>query len=432
MYRANISWAEKTVQEQNDWRSKCVNLIASEQIMSRRARAVMGSDFCHRYAEGHPGERYYQGTEKVDAIEDKLKRLLRMLFQCVHTEVRAISGTNANEAVFSSYIKHGDIVMVNSTPGGGHISHQRTGTVGKYTANVISFPTVEHGYTIDVPKTRTLIRRIRPKLVVMGKSLFLLPEPIAEIRDLCDKYKIPLVYDAAHVLGLIAGKQFQQPLKEGADIVVGSTHKTFFGSQRGLILSNLSNNDWKRIDKGAFPGSSSNHHLDTLPPLFIATCEMLAFGEEYARQVVTNAQALAAAMDKAGFAVQLKDLGYTRSHQVAVDVSAQGGGAFVSSQLKENDIIINMNLLPHEPLANHANPAGIRIGVQEMTRMGMKEPEMEQIADLMAGATMRNQDVKADVNKLRARFQTVAYSFDEESNGCEKAHNATDRSACAK
>ena len=413
MYRSNIAWTEDMVHQQNEWRSRCINLIASEQALSRRARGVMGSDFGHRYAEGHPGERYYQGTGKIDAIEDKVKRLLRMLFRCVHAEVRPISGTNANEAVFSRYISFGDLVMVNSTPGGGHISHQRAGSVGKYTTNVISFPTVDHGYMLDVGRTKDLIRRIRPKLIVLGKSLFLLPEPIEELRDVCERYKIPIIYDAAHVLGLIAGKQFQDPLKEGADVLVGSTHKTFFGSQRGLILSNLPNRLWKRIDKGAFPGSSSNHHLDTLPPLLISTCEMLAFGQEYAARVVANAQALAAALDRLGFNVQLKDQGYTRSHQVAVDVSEQGGGSFVSIQLQENDIILNMNMLPHEPLSRHDNPAGIRIGVQEMTRFGMAEAEMERVAELIAEAVVQGRDVRDEVNRFRERFQDVKYSFDE-------------------
>ncbi len=129
MYSSHIARVESLVQEQEEWRSQCVNLIASEQVMSRRARSVMGSDFCHRYAEGHPGERYYQGTDKIDTIETDLKRYLKTLFGCLHTEVRPISGTNANEAVFSRYIKPGDIVMVNSTPGGGHISHERAGSV---------------------------------------------------------------------------------------------------------------------------------------------------------------------------------------------------------------------------------------------------------------------------------------------------------------
>lgn len=413
MFASQITRVEEIVREQNDWRGHCLNLIASEQVMSRRARAVLGSDFAHRYAEGHPGERYYQGTDKIDTIETDLKRYLKKLFGCLHSEVRPISGTNANEAVFSRYIQPGDIVLANSTPGGGHISHQRAGSVGKFTKNVLSFPRTKDGYHIDVTRTRSLIRVIKPKLVIFGKSLFLFPEPIQELYDVCDKVNARIVFDGAHVLGLIAGKQFQNPLAEGAHILTASTHKTFPGPQRGVILSNLDGDEWRRIDKGAFPGSSSNHHLDTLPPLLITTFEMLAFGEAYAAQVVKNAQTLAAALDKKGFDVQAKEFGFTKSHQVAVDVSRFGGGSAVSSLLRESDIIVNMNLLPFEPLAHHDNPAGIRIGVQEMTRVGMKEAEMEHVAGLMAAALIEGKRVADEVHQMRNKFQKVQYSFDD-------------------
>jgi len=416
MYTQHIGRVEALVGEQNEWRRFCINLIASEQIMSRRARAVMGSDFCHRYAEGHPGERYYQGTDKIDTIESDVKRYLKALFGCLHTEVRPVSGTNANEAVFSRHISPGDIVMVNSTPAGGHISHQRTGSVGKFTRNIISFPQTRDGYHIDVDRARRLIRAVRPRLVVFGRSLFLFPEPVDALYEVCGKVGARIVYDAAHVLGLIAGKRFQNPLAEGAHILCASTHKTFPGPQRGIILSNLDWEEWRRIDKGAFPGSSSNHHLDTLPPLLITTFEMLAFAEEYAAQVVKNAQTLGASLDKAGFAVQAKEFGYTRSHQLAVDVSQYGGGSAVSSLLKENDIILNMNLLPFEPLSRHDNPAGIRIGIQEMTRFGMKEPEMEHIAGLMRECVVDGKRVRSEVRKLREQFQQVRYSFDDEKS----------------
>ncbi len=413
MFASQIARVEEIVNEQNEWRGHCLNLIASEQVMSRRARAVLGSDFAHRYAEGHPGERYYQGTDKIDTIETDLKRYMKKLFGCLHTEVRPISGTNANEAVFSRYIHPGDIVMANSTPGGGHISHQRAGSVGKFTRNIVSFPRTKDGYHLDVAKTRRLIRTIKPKLVILGKSLFLFPEPIQELCEVCDKVGARIVFDGAHVLGLIAGKQFQNPLAEGAHILVASTHKTFPGPQRGVILSNLPAEEWRRIDKGAFPGSSSNHHLDTLPPLLITTFEMLAFGEAYAAQVVKNAQTLAAALDKKGLDVQAKQFGFTQSHQVAVDVSRFGGGSAVSSLLGENNIILNMNLLPFESLSHHDNPAGVRIGVQEMTRVGMKEAEMQQTADLIAAVLMDGKRVGEEVKKMRAKFQKVQYSFDD-------------------
>ncbi len=417
MYSSHIARVEALVQEQEDWRSQCVNLIASEQVMSRRARSVMGSDFCHRYAEGHPGERYYQGTDKIDTIESDVKRYLKTLFGCLHTEVRPISGTNANEAVFSRYIRPGDIVLANSTPGGGHISHQRAGTVGKYTRNVISFPLTKDGYHTDVGKTRDLIRAVKPSLVIFGKSLFLFPEPVQDVFEVCGQVGSRVVYDGAHVLGLIAGKQFQNPLKEGADLISASTHKTFPGPQRGLVLSNMDWEEWRRIDKGAFPGSSSNHHLDTLPPLLITTFEMLAFGEAYAAQVIANAKALGGFLSAKGLEVQAKEFGFTQSHQIALDVSRYGGGGAVSSLLKENYVILNMNLLPFESLAHHDNPAGIRIGTQEMTRVGMKEPEMEQIAQLMYDCLVQGKKVGDEVRKLRSRFQKVCYSFDDAASG---------------
>ncbi len=417
MYSSHIARVESLVQEQEEWRSQCVNLIASEQVMSRRARSVMGSDFCHRYAEGHPGERYYQGTDKIDTIESDVKRYLKTLFGCLHTEVRPISGTNANEAVFSRYIRPGDIVLANSTPGGGHISHQRAGTVGKYTRNVISFPLTKDGYHTDVGKTRDLIRAVKPSLVIFGKSLFLFPEPVQDVFEVCGQVGSRVVYDGAHVLGLIAGKQFQNPLKEGADLISASTHKTFPGPQRGLVLSNMDWEEWRRIDKGAFPGSSSNHHLDTLPPLLITTFEMLAFGEAYAAQVIANAKALGGFLSAKGLEVQAKEFGFTQSHQIALDVSRYGGGGAVSSLLKENYVILNMNLLPFESLAHHDNPAGIRIGTQEMTRVGMKEPEMEQIAQLMYDCLVQGKKVGDEVRKLRSRFQKVCYSFDDAASG---------------
>src|SRR5512136_3144427 len=153
MYERNVSHVEALVKEQNEWRSRCINLIASENVTSRRTRGVMGSDFAHRYAEGHPGERYYQGTEIIDEIESLLKKQLKTLFHCRQVDVRPISGTVANDAVFSRYIAPGDVVMVNSTPGGGHISHHRAGSVGKYTRNIVNYPLTEDGYRIDVERT---------------------------------------------------------------------------------------------------------------------------------------------------------------------------------------------------------------------------------------------------------------------------------------
>ena len=412
MYERNVSTIEDLVQKQNEWRGKTLNLIASENVLSGRARHVMGSDFAHRYAEGHPGERYYQGTEIIDEIESRVKKNLKSLFHCKQVDVRPISGTMANEAVFSRYINPGDVVMVNSTPGGGHISHHRAGSVGKYTQNIVNFPLTKDGYRIDVEKTLDLAQTVEPKVMILGKSLFLFQEPVRELAGFCKQHRISLFYDGAHVLGLIAGHEFQDPLEEGALLITASTHKTFFGSQRGLILANAGENEWRKIDKGAFPGSSSNHHLDTLVALAIATYEMMEFGQPYARQTIANAKALGAKLFEMGFKMQAAELGFTESHQLAIDVSEFGGGDEVARHLKDNNIILNMNLLPFESLDQVTNPAGVRVGVQEMTRFGMKEPEMEIVARLFKKCLIEGKYVGDEVTEFRQTFQKVHYSFD--------------------
>ena len=426
-YEKNVSWIEEIVTQQNEWRSQTVNLIASENVLSRRARRVMGSDFAHRYAEGHPGERYYQGTDKIDEIEIRVKKHLKTLFNCRQVDVRPVSGTVANDAVFSQFIRPGDIVMVNSTAGGGHISHHKVGSVGKYTRNIIDFPFTPDGYHIDVDKTINLIRILHPKVLILGKSLFLFPEPVAQLAEEVKKNEGIVIFDAAHVLGLIAGKRFQDPLEEGADVVTASTHKTFPGPQRGIAMSMMKEQEWRKIDRGAFPGSSSNHHLDTLVPLAITTYEMLDFGESYADQTIQNAKALARALCEFGFEVQAKQFDFTESHQVAVDVTPLGRGDEVARMLKDNNIILNMNLLPFEPLENVSNPAGIRIGTQEMTRMGMKAPEMRQIALFFKRCLKEGHYVGDEVVEFRRAFQTVHYSFDSATEAVQSAVGASGR-----
>jgi glycine hydroxymethyltransferase len=413
MYAKRISEIEGLIRRQDEWRATCINLIASENVLSLRARRLLGSDFHHRYAEGHPGQRYYQGTEFIDPIEERTRQEMKALFRCAQADVRAISGTIANDAVFSVLIPRDAPVYANTVATGGHISHQKLGSLGRYTRNYRNFPMLPDGYRVDVAKLKDEIAKDPPVAVLFGRSLFIHPEPVKEVAEVCREKKIVIIYDGAHVLGLIAGRQFQDPLAEGADVLMGSTHKTYFGPQRGVVLSTLPDAAWKKVDRAVFPGMTSNHHLDTLPPLLVATLEFRAFGEAYAAQVVTNARALAKALVAKGFAVDGAAFGYTHSHQVAVNVGAQGGGKQASETLKTNDIICNMNLLPSEQGRSPLDPGGIRIGVQEMTRIGMKEPEMEAIAGLMHEILVKGRNAKAEVNALKARFPKVLYSYDD-------------------
>ena len=412
----DIARVESIVRRQNEWRlGETINLIASENVLSARARALLPSDFNHRYAEGHPGARYYEGTQQIDLIEAEVRERMARLFRCSRAEVRTVSGTNANDVVFAAMVKPGSPVVVNSLPVGGHISHQAIGGMGKYTRDILQFPRLPNGYQIDVAASKDLLREKKPSVVVFGKSLILFPEPLEELAPVARELGAFVIYDGAHVLGLIAGRRFQDPLKEGADILMGSTHKTFPGPQRGVLMANLDDARWKKIDRMAFPGCLSNHHLMTLPPLLVTAIEMEEFGPAYASQVIANAKHFAGALQKAGFAVECADLGFTESHQVAVNVRAYGGGGKSAEVLTANDIIVNRNLLPHDPPKQVNNPSGLRLGVQEMTRWGMKEPEMEEIARLMKACVIDGQNVKGEVHRLKGRFTSVNYSFDKPS-----------------
>ncbi len=426
----DISDIEKIIARQNTWRqTQTINLIASENTPSEAVRRVQNSDFMGRYAEGHPNEgdkvnRYYQGTRYIDQIERMAQDEIIELFGVKQAEVRPISGNAANTAIALGWLRGGDTIVANSTDAGGHISHGAVGVFGRRIQNrgqslkiggpnsihLHYLPLTADHYHIDAKKTIEVIDTVTPQLIVMGKSLFLFPEPVEEVAAYCKTKDIPLLYDGAHVLGLIAGGQFQSPLQEGATWMTGSTHKTFPGPQRGVILGNMDaeaeKKFWPAADRGVFPGSSSNHHLNTLPALLVATREMKQFGREYARQIVRNAQALGSSLDELGTPVEAREFGYTRSHMIAVNVSAWGGGVEVAKRLEANDIIVNYNMVPGD--ADPRNPSGLRIGVPEMTRFGMDERAMGELAQLMHDA-IRGKDVKSQVNALRGRFVEMKY-----------------------
>jgi len=426
----DISDIESIIAQENAWRqTQTINLIASENTPSEAVRRVQLSDFMGRYAEGHPNEgdkvnRYYQGTRYIDEIESMATREIIELFRARQADVRPISGNAANTAIAMGWLRGGDTVVANSTDAGGHISHGPVGVFGRRiqsrgqslklggpnSINLHYLPLTEDHYHIDAQKTIELIERVSPQLVVMGKSLFLFPEPVTEVAAFCKTKDIPLLYDGAHVLGLIAGGEFQQPLHEGATWMTASTHKTFPGPQRGVILGNLDEEVekkyWPAADRGVFPGTSSNHHLFTLPALVVATREMQKYGREYATQIVRNAQALGRNLDELGTPVEARDFGYTKSHMIAVNVSQWGGGVEVAKRLEVNDIIVNYNMVPGD--ADPRNPSGLRIGVPEMTRFGMDERAMGELAQLIHDA-IREKNVKEQVHPLRRRFVEMKY-----------------------
>jgi glycine hydroxymethyltransferase len=397
------------LKKHNDWRKNCINLIASENVMSDFCEKLYVSDLMHRYAEGLPFKRYYQGLKYVDQIESLAEDAFKKHFKANFVDLRPISGTLANMAVFSALTKKGDNILTLGIDGGSHVSHEEPGAAGILGLKV--FHIEFKSSSIDLKKTEEKIFKIKPKFIVLGGSVILFPQPIKELKKICKKTKTKIIYDAAHVFGLITAGFFQNPLKEGADIITSSTHKTFPGPQGGIILGNIEKDLQKKIQAKVFPGVLSNHHLHRLPALYFALMEMKKFGNQYVFQIIKNAQALAEHLDKFGFDVLEKGKGFTKSHQVLLNVEKFGGGNLIAKKLEEANIILNKNIIPEDKI-DPRNPKGLRIGTQEMTRFGMEEKEMKIIAGFMKEIVIDGKSIgkiKKEVIKFRKKFQKMKY-----------------------
>lgn len=435
---------EKTF-ENTAWRQReCINLIPSEQTLSPMARLVSIMDPAFRYAEHKPLKAfydadvfYYQGTDFIEAVENLLEEELRQFLGCAEVETRAVSGQMANAVVFSAmvdYLNRADrkvqprrigCVMNNHIIRGGHLSSQPMGALRDFIAHderterpaAVNFPVLaENPYKIDAPACRELLERYKPELIIFGKSVVLHPEPVREIRAFVDDMGIDTVimYDMAHVLGLV-GPHFQEPFADGADIVTGSTHKTFFGTQRGIVASDYTEQQderyhlWEAVRRRTFPGSVSNHHLGTLTGLLMAAYEMNHFKDEYQRKVIANAKAFAGALKRCGMDVAGDaDVGYTQTHQVIVNVGYSRGPE-AARRLEDNNIIVNYQAAPNEEGFTAAG--ALRLGVSEMTRFGMTEGDFETVAQFIADVVNKDRPVKAEVKKFRSGFLDLNFCF---------------------
>jgi glycine hydroxymethyltransferase len=414
----NLKKIEEIIKRQNRWRKECLNLIASENVLSPLAERFLISDFVGRYNEhgikDGKFEEHYQGVKFSSQIEKICIRIFSQRFKTPYVDVRPISGAIANLAVYHAILKPGDVFLSPGLTFGAHVSSTEYGIAGVCGLKSIAMPFDEKKIQLNVKETVKLIRKVKPKLIMLGRSMFLFPEPIREIR----KYtKAIIVYDAAHVFGLIYGGKFQDPFKEGADIITASTHKTFPGPQGGIILGNpkLDKKIWKKIQNAIFPGIVSNHHIFRLPSLAITALEMNRFGENYTSQTIKNAKTLARELFKIGFDVLGKENGFTKSHQVIVNIKEFGGGKIIAEKLEKANIIVNKMALPKDKdIDATQNPSGIRIGVQEMTRFGMKEKEMKKIAYFIKKLVLDKiepKEVKKEVIDFRKKFQKVKYCF---------------------
>jgi aminomethyltransferase len=447
---------EKTL-ENTRWRQGvCINLIPSEMTISPMARLLSVMDPAFRYGEHKKVIAfydtdifYYQGTDFIREVERTLEEEMQKFLGCENVETRLISGQMANTAVFSAmvdYINRCDRkieprrirqVMNNHISKGGHLSAQPMGALKDFVARdprterpaVVSFPVLaENRYKIDVPATLELIDKHRPELIIFGKSMVLHKEPVAEIRQFLNAQQIDTVvmYDMAHVLGLV-GPHFQQPFVEGADLVTGSTHKTFFGTQRGVVGSRFKEHEeryelWESLLRRTFPGSVSNHHLGTLLGLLMASYEMNHFKDEYQKKVIANAKLFARALDDCGLDVAGDaSIDFTETHQVVVNVGyAQGPG--IASRLEANHIICNYQANTYEE--GFTASGALRMGVAEMTRFGMEEDDFRALAVLIHDVVTNDTNVADQVKALRERFRKLRFCFygDEYADMLQKLH----------
>ncbi|MBE5785748.1 MAG: glycine cleavage system aminomethyltransferase GcvT [Clostridiales bacterium] len=430
--------------ENHRWRQqRCINLIPSENTPSRAVQMLGASDPAFRYAEHKKVKSfydadifYYQGTKFIDEVEQLLVEQMKQYFGCREVETRVISGQMSNAATFSALVdwknrldrKHDakrlGYVLNNHIIKGGHLSAQPMGTLRDYIAvdpvternAVVNFPVcADNIYKIDVEETKKVIDKYRPELIIFGKSMVLHKEPVAAIRKFVDEQKIntTIMYDMAHVLGLV-GDSFQKPFEEGAEIVTGSTHKTFFGSQRGVIGVNYKPDElkyglWETIESRAFPGSVSNHHLGSQLALLMAAYEMNQFKAEYQKAVVESAKHFAKCLKAEGLNVAGDPaIDYTETHQVIVSVG-YGVGPEVAERLEENNVIVNYQATPDEE--GFTASGGLRMGVSEMVRFGFTKDDFAKLASLMADCILRGKDISEDVAKLRGEHLEMQYCF---------------------
>ncbi|MFB0499967.1 MAG: serine hydroxymethyltransferase [Candidatus Hadarchaeaceae archaeon] len=414
------------LQKHHEWFKTVLPLIASENVQSPAVREALTTDFGGRYAEGMPGERVYAGCTYIDQVELLAMELARELFKAEHANVQPVSGAVSNLAMYTALTDPGDTMMCLSIAAGGHITMGKKkfgGAAGAvHGLEVEYFPFDEKRMNIDVEATAKKIAEIKPKLVMFGGSLFLFPHPVKELSKVAKEHGAHVAYDAAHVIGLIGGGQFQDPLCEGAEVITCSTHKTLPGPQHGMILCKKELAD--PINRGVFPGMVSNHHLHAVAGLAVALAEMLEFGKEYTAQIVKNAKALGEALYDRGLAVLCADQGFTASHTLAIDVTKYGDGGVLERKLEQANVILNRELLPWDPRQGRhfRNPGGLRLGTSEVTRIGMKESEMGEIAEFIKRVIVDGEETKrvaADVAEFRRDYQRVHYCFESATQAYE-------------
>jgi glycine hydroxymethyltransferase len=383
------------VKRHEQWRGReCVNLIPSENVMSPAVRSLLSSDLGHRYTSR---EKFYMGTRFIDETEQHGEELAKNLFGSETADLRLLSGHIADLTFLACFTKPEDTILCVSPDDGGYPGFWEHGLSRLLKLRVVRFPFSKENMNIKVEDTTDLILQKKPKVIIFGASIILFPHPLQTLAKVAHDIGAHVGYDGSHVMGLIAGGEFQDPLREGSQALFGSTHKTLFGPQGGIILADKEHGEI--VKKRIFPEFVDNAHWNRIAALTLALAEMKAYGKEYAGQVVRNAQTLAKALAEDGFPVACPQLGYTQSHQVFLNYGGYEEGGVIARKLEKANVIVDR---------------GVRLGVCEVTRRGMKEEEMQRIALFMKRVVVDDEGpnrVKGDVMKFVKEFQEIEYCF---------------------
>ena len=407
------------VARNEEWRGKrCLNLLAPEAPTSPTVRSLLSAEVGTRAAEGHIGavNRWFAGTKHIDEIEALCVELLKKAFNASYADHRLVASMIGNMAVYNALTEPGDVIMSIPQPVGGHSSNRSDGPAGVRGLKIVDIPFDPVELEVNLDLFRKVAPLVRPKLVALGASMTLFPFPLQEIHDIVAEWGGTVFFDGAHQLGLVAGGQFQDPLREGAAVLTGSAGKTFSGPQSGIMVWNDPQLT-EPLTHSIFPVLAATHQVNRVAALAVSAAEMIAYGQVYMAHIVHNAQTLGAALARRGIPVLAAHRGYTTTHQVIANVREFGGGLEVAQRLAKANIITNKNLIPGDLPADWDRPGGLRIGTIEITRLGMHEAEMETIADFIARILVEHtapEEVVDDVIAFREPYQTLYYNFDHE------------------
>lgn len=397
-----------TAQNRRIYESDCFNLNPAGNVMNPRAEAFLSQNLGSRPSLGYPGDKYEMGLEAVEQVEVITAELCAEIFQANFAEIRVASGAMANLYAFMATCKPGDKIIVPPSCIGGHVTHHMAGAAGLYGLEIHEAPVDVENFTVELDGLGKLAKNVKPKLITIGGSLNLIPHPVKEVRAVADEVGAKLLFDAAHLCGMIAGGAWPNPLSEGAHLMTMSTYKSLGGPAGGLIVSNDAEIA-ERLDHIAYPGMTANFDVAKSAALAITMLDWRRHGQDYAKTMVRVAKALAQELVRLGMPVFETRNGMTNSHQFALEAESFGGGQMAAKKLRKANLLASGIGLPVPAVAGDMN--GLRLGTPEIVRWGIDEEHTKRLAQLIAKALNSSDpaSLSSEVSDFRSQFRNLRY-----------------------